>query len=161
MASKTKAAAAVFDGNVDSLLTGKQIRHVGKLQRKLADAYVNAVMSNKRLEVWLKEVEEPLPDLVEESNEEKFQTMTNDSTISISGLSHAGFHPGDKFSEAPVEEEPIEVDEDKNEDKNEVLQDENSVESLIVAKIWRSFKELNQSCKEEKGSEFYSTWKMI
>ena len=33
------------------------------------------------------------------------------------------------------------------------------LEELIIARVWNHFKEMNPTCEEERGSEFFQSWK--
>ena len=138
VSTKVKRIESVLRHVTAVSLKAEYISYVGKMQRQLANTHVRAENNGKRLEVWFKEVDK-------ESDEQAAHNHTEPAI------------------DKPVEECKHEkVDATIDEPVDECKEDKSAVdgiEELIVARIWKRFKEHNPACEEERGSDFFKTWK--
>ena len=138
---------------IDSLKTD-DIPYLGKMQRQIAKAFVNADENGKKLEVWLKEVDKheqetitpTMPAVVPSAEESQDQQLVQDSEECASTPTHSGKWSLDAN---PTIAQPMEEKEATA----------GHLEELIIARVWKNFKEINPTCKEERGSEFFHSWK--
>ena len=138
---------------IDSLKTD-DIPYLGKMQRQIAKAFVNADENGKKLEVWLKKVDKheqetitpTMPAVVPSAEELQEQQLVQDSEECASTPTHMGKWPPDAN---PTIAQPME----------EKKATAGHLEELIIARVWKNFKEINPTCKEERGSEFFHSWK--
>ena len=140
---KNQDAIALFDANSKEFLSRRQMRYLRGVQRQFAKEYIAAIATDRHLQIWLKEVDK--------EGTESFHPEESGPDERIEEMEDQYLQPPQPLEAETEEEQVLTIDEDHD--------GMDSVENVIIAKVWESFKKLNPTCQEERGSAFYISWK--